>query len=148
MRATRLWAVILAAVLIAGGCREKARFVTTKLHHAAAQGDLAEVQRLIAHGANLNARDNIGRTPLHEAAGEGRREVVAFLVRCGAPMDCEDKYGLTPAMLAMHRGHRAVVESLVQAGATVDLYLAAYLGDVGRAEALIQGGADVLRFSE
>ncbi len=142
MRAQKLVCGLLAVALLAGGCKRKDRYLTTDLHGAAERGDLAEVQRIIAHGANLNARDSMGRTPLHEAAKGGYQEVVDVLVRCGARIDCEDRDGLTPAMLAMRWGHPVVVTSLVQAGATVNLHLAVYLGDADRVASLIQGGAD------
>jgi ankyrin repeat protein len=138
---TLVW-LTAAAVLLAAGCGKKPRRnIAADLHGPAAAGNLAEVQRLIAGGANVNARDNWGRTPLHAAAYKGHQEVVEVLVRCGAQIDSEDKAGCTPAMLAMHLGHRAVVERLVQMGATVDLCLAIYLGDTERARSLIRSGA-------
>jgi ankyrin repeat protein len=45
------------------------------LHAAAHQGDVAQITRLAAARADLNARDGNGRTPLHVAtfAGSARR---------------------------------------------------------------------------
>jgi ankyrin repeat protein len=40
----------------------------TPLHYAAADGNLAEVRRLLAEGASPGAADDDGRTPLHFAA--------------------------------------------------------------------------------
>ena len=39
----------------------------TGLHAAAHKGDAAQVAKLAAGGANVNARDAYGRTPLHVA---------------------------------------------------------------------------------
>ena len=37
------------------------------LHSAAHEGDVAAIRRLAAEGADLEARDDAGRTPLHAA---------------------------------------------------------------------------------
>ena len=37
------------------------------LHAAAWRGDVTKIERLVAAGANLNARDAHGRTPLHRS---------------------------------------------------------------------------------
>lgn len=44
----------------------------------------AAAQRLLARGADVNARDDDGVTPLHRAAQAGRVEVVAVLLANGA----------------------------------------------------------------
>ena len=143
MRAKGLICGILAVVIVAGGCKKKYRDPTTDLHRAAGQGNLQQVQTLIAHGSSINAGDAEGRTPLHIAAQGGHKEVAEVLLRCGASIDSLDQRGRTPAMVAMEQNHRPVVEYLVHAGAAVNLHLAAYLGDAARVKGLIAGGADV-----
>jgi ankyrin repeat protein len=138
-----LWLLLAAALLLAGGCREKHRDLTTDLHRAAKAGDLAKVQMLIARGANLNARDDEGCTPLHLAAQNGHKEVVEVLVRCGAQVNSEDGSGRTPADVAVENNHRTVVEYLVGEGAIETLRVAIYLGDVAKVKNLIDKGADV-----
>ena len=51
----------------------------TALHLAAAEGELAAVQYLVAHGHPLNVRDRWNATPLDEAHREGRETVVKYL---------------------------------------------------------------------
>lgn len=56
----------------------------TALHHAATAGNLAVVQRLLAHanGAASQATPNAkGRTPLHQAAVFGHRSIVEALAQ-------------------------------------------------------------------
>jgi len=58
-----------------------------QLHRAAGEGDLVEVKRLLAQGADTNSRDADGWTPLQWAAYEGQAEVVRFLLSAGADRD-------------------------------------------------------------
>src|ERR1043165_8972728 len=54
------------------------------LHAAAAKGDAAEIERLIAGGQNVNAQDAHSRTPLHVAAHFGHQAAAQALLKGGA----------------------------------------------------------------
>jgi ankyrin repeat protein len=56
----------------------------TGLHAAAATGDAAAIARLVAAGAEPDARDGYRRTPLHVAAYRAQPEAMRALVRAGA----------------------------------------------------------------
>ena len=62
--------------------QEKAQY--TGLLAAAARGDAAEIERLVARGAKVDARDGYGRTPLHVAAYGGHADAMRALVKAGA----------------------------------------------------------------
>jgi uncharacterized protein len=53
------------------------------LHAAAASGKSATIRRLLANGANPNARDPYGRTPCHVAAYFKHRAALTILLRGG-----------------------------------------------------------------
>jgi len=117
----------MAAVVLLAGCGKRPRRnAKADLNWAAWNGNLAEVQALIARGANVNGG------ALHTAAARGHKEVVEVLVRCGASVDRINSKGQTPAIAAMQEDHKAIVEYLVGEGAVVNLHLAAYLGDAAK----------------
>jgi ankyrin repeat protein len=70
------------------------------LHYAANDGDLQQVQRLLAT-EDVNARDNEGWTPLHFAAQSGEPEVVALLLDAGAQVDALNDKGMPPIYWAI-----------------------------------------------
>ena len=63
---------------------------------AAANGDLNELQRLVASGTDLNLADYDGRTGIHLAASEGQLETVRFLILKGVNVSPKDRWGGTP----------------------------------------------------
>ncbi len=85
---------------------------------AAAQGDLSEVQKLVASGVNPNEGDYDKRTALHLAASEGELEVAKFLVSRGVSIDARDRWGRTPLQEAQNSGHSAVEDFLKAQGAS------------------------------
>jgi len=54
------------------------------LHAAAARGDVAGIEKLIASGENKEAVDRSGRTPLHVAAYLKKHDAARTLIRLGA----------------------------------------------------------------
>jgi ankyrin repeat protein len=86
-----------------------ARLEAQTLHDAARDGDLAGVERLMAAGPNIDARDREGFTPLMVAVSVGQIEVARLLLERGASSAVASKTGQSLWILAMHS--RAPVES-------------------------------------
>lgn len=77
----------------------------TLLHLAARRGDEADVQDLVALGAVVNARGDLGMTALHNAAISGHTAVAERLLVLGADRALPDDAGRTPAKLATLGSH-------------------------------------------
>ncbi len=66
------------------------------LHAAAARGDVAEIERLVAAGERLSATDTNKRTPLHVAVFRRQGDAARALIRLGADPNAldADKYDI------------------------------------------------------
>jgi ankyrin repeat protein len=88
---------------------------------AAIVGDTPTLVRLLAEGADLNARDRFGQTALMLSARHGRAQSVRFLLDNGAERDVTAKFGLSALMLAIVNRHHSVARDLVDRGADLSL---------------------------
>ena len=128
---------------------EAARY--TGLHAAAYRGDVAQIQRLAAARADLNARDGHGRTPVHVATFARQREAIRALASAGADLNLQenDRYdGVTIASVADDEETLRVLLSLGASAKQVTsrydgtaLIAAAHLGHDGVVRQLIAAGA-------
>lgn len=74
------------------------------LHSAVAGGDEGIVADLLARGADVHARQELGFTPLHNAAAEGNETIIRLLLECGADRAARSDSGRTPEEIARERG--------------------------------------------
>lgn len=85
----------------------------TLLLRAAENGYEVVFKLLLAIGkADIDKKDNSGRTPLSWAVGGGHEAVVELLLDKGAHVKLKDKYGRTPLSYAAANGHEAVAKLL------------------------------------
>lgn len=89
----------------------------TPLHLAVKEGKADLVSRLVAKGADVNARDGKGCTPLFYAKS---REVAELLITKGADVNAKRKNGSTPLHAQANLGHADVAELLISRGANVN----------------------------
>lgn len=70
---------------------------------------------LLQHcSAQVNARDEQGRTALHNAASVGDEDLVSLLLEYGADVNLCDSQGRDALYLAVGAGHSEVVEILMR----------------------------------
>jgi ankyrin repeat protein len=127
--------------------------MATNMHEAATNGDVVEVRRMVAAGADVEEQwGKFGERPLHVAARYGHVDVIVALVELGADKDAKSVDGVTPLHYAANQGHVEAITVLVQMGVDKDakdvygatpLHAAANNGHAEAVTALAQLGADI-----
>lgn len=79
------------------------------------------VDKLLAHGADVNAQDADGDTALHGAAQTGNTAILKRLLDYGADANVKNKQGGTPLMWAAVYGHQGAAQLLLDHGADASL---------------------------
>lgn len=143
--------------------RCKANSGETPLHCAAMRGDVADIRRLIARGANVNealsdeGEADDGATPLYVAmkyAGLKRGRAIDALLSAGADPNQPIKLAdFIPLHMAASLGDAQAIAVLISYGANIHagrdgytpLHVAALRGEVNAIKALVQSGASVNR---
>ena len=91
------------------------------LIQAVKDNKFVEIQRLIANGADINAKDEKGQTALIMASSfRNNKIMVEYLVDKGADVNKKDKHGNTALMVASFNGDTAVAGYLVGKEALVN----------------------------
>lgn len=147
-----LFSCVLAAPAfgqVAPGANEIATY--TGVFAAAARGDAAEINRLAAGGADVNAREGYGRTPLHIATFGRHRDAVAALAKARADLNAKERDRYDAVTIAAVADDVATLKLLLQLGASAKqvtsrydgtaLIAAAHLGHDEVVKLLIDAGA-------
>jgi uncharacterized protein len=125
---------------------------TPVLMAAARTGNMEIVQSLLAHGADVNAKESSrGQTALMWAVAEKHPEVARVLVDRGADVHARSTSGFTPLLFAAQQGDLDSARILLGAGANVNeaapeegsaLIVATHSGHEMLALFLLEKGAD------
>jgi uncharacterized protein len=136
---------------IAPSAAQVARY--TGLHAAAARGDVIEIEKWVAKKADLNARDDYGRTPMHVATFLKQRTAIAALAKAGAHLGALENDRYDSVTIAAVADDEETLRTLLALGASAKLVTsrydgtaliaAAHLGHDGVVRQLIAAGAPV-----
>lgn len=99
------------------GTAATSRGVGWALHMAVRWGRHDSVATLLALGADIESKDEEGRTLLCQAARHERDATVKFLLDNGADINAQDNTGKTPLHHAVENGDRDLIETLIASGA-------------------------------
>jgi ankyrin repeat protein len=90
----------------------------TALMTAARTGKTEPVKLLVAHGAKVDAKEQLrGQTAVMWAAAENNADVVNTLIETGADVNARSKGGFTALLFAVRAGSRDAVQVLLAHGA-------------------------------
>jgi ankyrin repeat protein len=126
-RTARVW---LAMVLLLAGGAANARIMSpeSQLLDAAESGNSAGLDLALSRNADVDARDDGGRTALIIAAERGHLAIVRTLLAARADVNGLDKRRYDALTQAAARGDRVMVDMLLAAGADVRLVTSPYQG--------------------
>ena len=80
---------------------------------AASDGNADAVQALLAKGADIDAKDDLGRTALIVASEHGHLDAVQTLLAKGADVNAKANTGFTALMAACVMGHVDVLQATI-----------------------------------
>jgi ankyrin repeat protein len=127
-------------------------FEKTLLHEAVIRKSEAIIKLLVGHGANLEAKDERGKTPLHWAAEMGSKTGVRALLKAGAQIEVGDCEDYTPLNRAATHNKWDIIRLLIKKGADIKtkardectpLHSAVLNRAKAAVETLLQKGAEI-----
>jgi uncharacterized protein len=109
--------VASSAIMVAGQDAQ----LDAALRKAAQDGDQQAVTDLLAKGANVDGKDQTGKTALlWVAPARDNPEMVKLLLGKGADVNAKDNDGETSLMIAASQSNPGILTALLEAGAEVN----------------------------
>ena len=112
---------LVALAALSGCSRESEQAPVGALVEAAARGDAVGVRDLLDQGADVNGKDETGRTAVTAAVYAGSREIVRLLVAAGADVDIQDETRSNAFLALGETGDVGVLDEVLPARPDVTL---------------------------
>ncbi len=116
--------IISMVIWLLAGCQQPANLaeedvstMNISIIEAAESGDTSRVLQLIRDGADINTRDEQGRTPILAATHGNQADTVRALIEAGADINLQDHKLDNPFLYAGAEGLLEIVKILNDAGA-------------------------------
>lgn len=118
---------------------------------AVVQGNVQQLENILAQGASPDLKDEEGRTALHIVCTMGNQALVPVLCEYGGNIEALDNQENTPLHCASQSGRRGCIQFLLETAANVNaqnndgdtpMHLAAWNGHLSCVHALYEYGAD------
>jgi len=93
---------------------------STPLQWAVFNGDVAEVKRLLAAGADVSLANHYGASPMGLAAEVGNTEILRLLLKAGADANSPNQDGQTALLSVARTGNLEAARLLMEFGARID----------------------------
>ena len=75
--------------------------------------EIEDIISLIEAGANVNAKDDDGRTSLMYTCGHGKFDIVRLLIKAKANVNAKSKWGETALSHTKNNGYKDIEELLI-----------------------------------
>lgn len=137
------WLAALLAVCSALTAAHAAPPSPGDLHLAVNGNDVAQIQNLLQSGADIDARDGLGRTPLLVATHRNYVDAARVLIDAGANVNAKDQIADSPYLYAGARGYNAILQMTLAHGA--DLRSTNRYGGTALIPACERGHVDTVR---
>lgn len=121
---------------------EKQMNLNEMLWKAVESGRVRAVKQAVKLGADVNEKDENGRTPLMIVCCFGRTEIAALLLKLGADIEAKDNDGWTPIVFASSQWRLDMVTLLLEAGANFETK---NHGDLPPCDHMTSGGKEVVK---
>ena len=93
---------------------------TRGLFDAVDKGNIEELKKQLASGADVNAHGGV-EFPINRATQFGHKAIIELLISKGADVNVEDPQGYTPLHRVAFDGHKKMAELLIANGADVNV---------------------------
>ncbi|MEO0202771.1 MAG: ankyrin repeat domain-containing protein [candidate division WOR-3 bacterium] len=88
-----------------------------KLLESVSRGELSKTKDFINKGADINIKNNNGKTPLHIAVENEYEDIVKLLLEKNVDVNIKDNEGNTPLHKAVKNGNYFIIKELLKFGA-------------------------------